>query len=1025
MAMSSQNNPHYKHPLPPAILLTPSTTGLAASERLRSRSGTLPLFLPQNTGILASNLPSLEAHILQPIESFHLGVSPPASAHAIDIPAQQAPQSTRRMRLGLLFLTNSIWNDDALLLLQPSGLMDSNSMHLFESGLAGASFLSPLLSAQGSTQTAPGGSQTTRNRSYTTTAANPMPMGYAGLDVSAAARLTGSNYAPTASKQEMGFLLDPSPPTAPGPARNRSQTYSGTTPVLSEASLHGQNVTAQNYLSFTLQNMHQVLPAPPQAPNYGPYAPRLLDDFDFGPLSITTSFENPNMSPTRSLLIDNLPVFIDAAKLHAVLNNSLGTHRAAGSVESVRISLSLLAKLALVECNSIDIAMALKANFNHLELVPGVILYVAFATVIENPAKLTQATESSNVPPLLLVLLASQNGSVLSNATSGSTSSTFNDKSRPTHTDVLSIRESLLHSITCLSSSSQFVDFNKVVSIINQSIRYPNENYQDNFGPLPDPIPLRQFDLPKLRELRKILECNESLQAAGMPLDVVLAASEDGIKAMSQLELEDLCLAMLDELPELCYDYLGNTIVQKIFLVVESPLIKLMMVKEITPFLTQLSIHKNGTWAIQKIISLCHTDYQQKYLIAASLKPYAVKLFNDQFGNYVLQGCIKFGSPFNDFIFETMLDNFVEISFGRFGARCIRTILESANELNAVSTEQIVLVAGLIVEFSNELVVNNNGLLLITWFLDTFSGLGATVDDRFELLSRKFLPNLQRLATHKLANLTLLKILNNRLDLSLKQLIMDRIFGDFDDSDDDPAVIRPPSKLLEAILADSPDNTAGPVFVYKIVSNPLLLTLAEDNDANRSARYQHFVVQQVRRILLESNIANFPPYKKLMDEVGLSSTRLNRLVSVSNRRGKKAGSGGRVSGKSHLNHTHQSPAHHQPQQDVLNMAFMNGATNQGGQQMQYGVPQQYGGLPQQNNHGPMGPQNGYVQQPQRNQAPQEYYQQQQHFQQYQQPPSQHELAVMQQLEQLSLSSAALGYNSNPGTPNANGRSLFF
>lgn len=1018
--MNSHPNPHYKHPLPPAILLTPSTSGLAASERLRSRSGTLPLFFPQNNTLSSSNLPSLEAHILQHIEQFLVGVSPPASAHAIDIPAQQAPQNTRRMRLGLLFLTNSIWNDDALLPQQQGGLLDSNSMHLFESGLAGASFLSPLLSAQGSSQNAAGASQTTRNRSYTTTAANPLPMGYTGMDVSAASRLSGSSFVPTASKQEMGFLLDPSPPAAPGPARNRSQTYSGATPVIPEAFIHGPNVAAQNHLNFTQQNLHQAPPAPPPAQNYGSYAPRLLDDFDFGPLSITTTFENPSMSPTRSILIDNLPVFIDAGKLHAVLNNSLGAHRATGSVESVRISPSLLAKLALVECNSIDIAMALKANFNHLELVPGVILYVAFATVTENATRPPQGPENAGIPHVLLVLLTSQNGSVVSSATGGSNSSTYNDKLKPTPTDVLSIRESLVRSITCLSSTSQFVDLNKVISIINKSIRYPNENYQDNFGPLPDPIPLRQFDLPKLRELRKILENNEALQAAGVPLSSVSTASDDDTKAMSQIELEELCLAMLDELPELCYDYLGNTIVQKIFLVVESPLIKLMMVKEITPFLTQLSIHKNGTWAIQKIISLCHTDYQQKYLIAASLKPYAVKLFNDQFGNYVLQGCIKFGSPFNDFIFETMLDNFVEISFGRFGARCIRTILESANESNAVSTEQIILVAGLIVEFSNELVVNNNGLLLITWFLDTFSGLGATVDDRFELLTRKFVPNLLRLATHKLANLTLLKILNNRLDLNLKQLIMDRIFGDFDDSDDDPAAIRPPSKMLEAILADSPENSAGPVFIYKIVSNPLLLTLAEDNDASRSARYQHFVVQQVRLILLEANIANFQPYKKLMDEVGLSSTRLNRLISVSNRRGKKPGPGARVSTKGH-----QAPVHHQQQQEALTMAYMNGNNPQGGQKMGYGISQQYNGHPQQANYAPMGTQNGYVQQPHRPQVPQEYYQQQQQYQQYQQPSSQHELAVMQQLEQLSLSSAALGYNSNPGTPNANVRSLFF
>ena len=76
----------------------------------------------------------------------------------------------------------------------------------------------------------------------------------------------------------------------------------------------------------------------------------------------------------------------------------------------------------------------------------------------------------------------------------------------------------------------------------------------------------------------------------------------------------------------------------------------------------------------------------------------------------MIQGCIKFGSPFNDFVFEAMLDNFLEISVGRFGARCIRTILESCHDSSStspVTNEQVLLVAGLIIEFANELAVNS------------------------------------------------------------------------------------------------------------------------------------------------------------------------------------------------------------------------------------------------------------------------------------------------------------------------------
>ena len=52
-----------------------------------------------------------------------------------------------------------------------------------------------------------------------------------------------------------------------------------------------------------------------------------------------------------------------------------------GNIHGIRITTTTTSKLALVECTSIDTAMSLKASFNHLELVPGNILYVAFAKV--------------------------------------------------------------------------------------------------------------------------------------------------------------------------------------------------------------------------------------------------------------------------------------------------------------------------------------------------------------------------------------------------------------------------------------------------------------------------------------------------------------------------------------------------------------------------------------------------------------------------------------------------------------------
>lgn len=60
------------------------------------------------------------------------------------------------------------------------------------------------------------------------------------------------------------------------------------------------------------------------------------------------------------------------------------------------------------------------------------------------------------------------------------------------------------------------------------------------------------------------------------------------------------------------------------------------MLERITPSLAMIGIHKNGTWAAQKIIE-CVTSPDEVNLIAQHLRAYAPPLLLDQFGNYVVQ----------------------------------------------------------------------------------------------------------------------------------------------------------------------------------------------------------------------------------------------------------------------------------------------------------------------------------------------------------------------------------------------------
>ena len=60
------------------------------------------------------------------------------------------------------------------------------------------------------------------------------------------------------------------------------------------------------------------------------------------------------------------------------------------------------------------------------------------------------------------------------------------------------------------------------------------------------------------------------------------------------------------------------------------------MLERISPHLAMIGIHKNGTWAAQKIIECVQTP-EEVALVAQNLRAYAPPLFLDQYGNYVVQ----------------------------------------------------------------------------------------------------------------------------------------------------------------------------------------------------------------------------------------------------------------------------------------------------------------------------------------------------------------------------------------------------
>lgn len=350
----------------------------------------------------------------------------------------------------------------------------------------------------------------------------------------------------------------------------------------------------------------------------------------------------------------------------------------------------------------------------------------------------------------------------------------------------------------------------KIGDSLQQAIRF--SRFEAEIPAIQEASHNRVHDAPKLRDIRKRID-NSS---------------------WSQAEIETMALEMLPEVAELSSDYLGNTVVQKLFEYCKDD-VRDTMLREIAPHMAEIGVHKNGTWAAQKIIDVARTPMQMG-MIVDNLRPYTVQLFLDQYGNYVLQCCLRFGSPYNNFIFETMLSQMWEIAQGRFGARAMRACLESHHS----TKEQQRMLAAAIALHSVKLATNANGALLLTWFLDT-----CTFPQRRTVLAPRLVPHLVHLCTHKVAYLTVLKVINQRNEPEARDTILQALFFSAND------------KTLESILSD---HACGATLIFKVLTTPFF---------DDSIRPQ--VVENVRNVLLRLKAQPSQGYKRLMDEVGLST----------------------------------------------------------------------------------------------------------------------------------------------------------
>jgi len=164
----------------------------------------------------------------------------------------------------------------------------------------------------------------------------------------------------------------------------------------------------------------------------------------------------------------------------------------------------------------------------------------------------------------------------------------------------------------------------------------------------------------------------------------------------------------------------------------------------------------------------------------------------------------------------------------------MRACLESPH----ITLNQQRRIATAIILNSIPLATNPNGALLLTWLLDT-SGFPS----RYNLLAPRFTPHLSHLCTHKLASLTVLRIVNQKIEPDASSQIVEALFN------------SPADHVLTDVLGDQVNGVA---VVHKILTSPFI-------DPNAKQVY----VEATKRVLIELKVIATQAYRRLIEEVGL------------------------------------------------------------------------------------------------------------------------------------------------------------
>ncbi|CDH54485.1 pumilio rrm domain-containing protein [Lichtheimia corymbifera JMRC:FSU:9682] len=547
----------------------------------------------------------------------------------------------------------------------------------------------------------------------------------------------------------------------------------------------------------------------------------------YGKADVTQAMANtteagPNaQGPTRALWVGNIPANMNPSILQAIFQSF-------GPIESVRV-------LSHKNCGFVnfeqqqDAVLARKALQNKEILGPGTgAVRIGFAKVPEEGDIKPGNNNNNNTTAAAMSSLGNNNNNGAAamapitspdtyQATQWAAAMMMSSMMKGQHHPLLAQQQQQQQPVTSLyaaiKTERRFImqQLDSTLDLAEDGETTLPMTYLSSIPLVPELGADRKLEPLRLRDMRKRLDNGN----------------------MSMLDIEAMVFECMDEIVELCNDYIGNTVIQKLY-EYGNEQTKLMMLERIAPYLASIGVHKNGTWAAQKIIDHSNTPPLIK-LISIHIAPYVPLLLLDQYGNYVVQGCLRKSKGVtadddeisSDYIIDAIADKCWEIGQGRFGARAVRAILETTP---VITHEQQCYVAAAIIQNAVLLTTNANGVLLLVWLLDT-----SELPGRYSALCPRLLPYLGKLCTHKLGAMTILKILNQRHDADARQVLLNAIFHD--------------ANLLGDVLRD---QVHGLGLVQKVLAMP---------DLDR----REVIVRRVRDALMDR--AHVQTYKRLLDEL--------------------------------------------------------------------------------------------------------------------------------------------------------------